>query len=56
MPVTDIWRIRFDRLRAEVKPPSVFQLKKAQISAIATSSARILYCVKMRLNVIVVIV
>ena len=34
MPVTDIWRIRFDRLRGEMKPPSVFQLKKAQISAI----------------------
>jgi hypothetical protein len=26
MPVTDIWRIRFDRLRGLVKPPSVFQL------------------------------
>jgi len=42
MPVIDIWRIRFDRLRAEVKPPSVLMLKNSQIRATAISSARIL--------------
>jgi hypothetical protein len=52
MPVIAICRIRFDRLRADVKPPSVCQLKKAQIRAIAASSASILYSVNSRLILI----
>ena len=53
MPVTAICRIRFERLRGEVKPPSVFQLKKAQMMAIAIRSARILYCVNSCLRLVV---
>ena len=45
MPVTDIWRSRFDRLRGVRKLPSVFHEKKAQISATAISRASILYWV-----------
>ncbi|RML96871.1 hypothetical protein APX70_200070 [Pseudomonas syringae pv. maculicola] len=42
MPVMDICRSRLERLRGVRNPPSVYQLKNSQITAMAITSASIL--------------